>query len=344
LDASSSFDWHQALCALTAVSTMALALLGQDKDRVGVAAAGDWRCMGCNELMLAKYPNCRKCGEAKPQSADLQLALAGQMEAQLALQPLNTGMSPVIMEMNKGEDWQCPLCKEFSFANRSTCRRCGCPRPEGAMVIQTVQHQLAQGGYIGYLPDVGKIEATSSWAKQFDTGPLPGAMSLNMMQMTATPFDPSANYASSSSSSSLSSSSSSDSESGSKPKKKKAKIEEKKDKDADKPKKKAKIEEKKETDAEKGKSSSDSSSSSSGSEGAKRKKKLEASEKKKAVEAPKLSEKEAKAAAKAAKAAAKAKEKAKQEKKFKKTMGVEEELEKRRLQRERRKNRTVVLA
>merc|ERR1719235_1988926 len=117
----------------------------------------------------------------RPQSADLAVALSAQAELALANQPLNTANATVIAALNKGEDWQCPLCKEVSFANRPTCRRCGCPRPEGAMVVQTVQHQLSNGGYIGYLPDPAKIEATSGWAKQWDTGPLPGTMGMNMM-------------------------------------------------------------------------------------------------------------------------------------------------------------------
>lgn len=328
---------------------MALALFGS-KDRVGVPAAGDWRCMGCNELMLAKYPNCRKCGAPKPESADLQLALAASAENQLALAPLDTANSPIIAQLNKGEDWTCPLCKEVSFANRVSCRRCGCPRPEGAMVVQTVQHQLSAGGYIGYLPDVNKIEATSSWAKQWNGGPLPGQMNLGMMQMTSTPFDPNANYSSSCSSDS-SSSSGSESSSESKAKKKRKANDEKK---------------------EKGAAKSGSSSSSSGSGESPRKRQKESSEKKdkgKAddvvkkngkikpaeekeegavnIDKAKLKEiaskKAAKEAKKAEKAAAKAKEKAKLDKKRAKAMDVDEELEKRRLQRERRKARTVTL-
>lgn len=293
------------------------------------AQTGDWRCMGCNDLQFAKNPTCRKCGEAKPQTSDLQMALAAKNE--LAVVALTPQESPIIQAMCTGEDWACPLCKEVSFANRTTCRRCGCPRPEGAVVVNTVQHQLANGGYIGYLPDVSKVEATSSWAKQFDAGPQPGIM-CGYGAMSAAPqnFDPKLDYGSSSSSSDSDDSSDSSDSSDEAPKKKKIK--------ADAKKKKA-------------------SSSGSSSDDDKKTKKEKASKKSETKadepvvdDAEKKAKEEAEAAKKAkkeAKALEKAKlekEKAKQKKKAKKAMDVDEELEKRRLQTERRKSRIVNLA
>lgn len=59
-------------------------------------------------------------------------------------------------------------------------------------MVKTVEHQLASGGYIGYLPDVSKVEAVSGWAKQWDTGILPGALTIASIQHQPAPFDPDA--------------------------------------------------------------------------------------------------------------------------------------------------------
>lgn len=185
----------------------------------------DWRCMGCQEMVPGRFPSCRKCGSQKPINADIGAAVAA--EQQMALVPIAPSESSVIRELTKGEEWQCPLCKDWSYANRNTCRRCGCPRPEGATVVTAQQHQLSQGGYIGYLPDPSKVEAVSSWAKQFDRGmPAPSIVSLcASMQDPSAPYCP-ASSSSSSSSDSSSDSSSSDSDSESQPKKKKLKKDE----------------------------------------------------------------------------------------------------------------------
>lgn len=304
---------------------------------IQVPKPGDWRCMGCNDLQLAKNPTCRKCGERKPESSVLQEALAATTES--ALVALTPAQSPIIAQMCQGEDWSCPLCKEISFSNRTTCRRCGCPRPEGPTVVQTVEHQLATGGYIGYLPDVNKIEAQSSWSKQWDQGPPPGVWTMGAMTQAPTPFDPNATYESSSSTTDSSSSSSSDSD----------------DSDAVDEKVKTKVESKKLKSGKKEGASSSSSSGSSSDEPARKKKKVEAAEAKEAKHKAKVVAKETKKEAKVeakkggtkdgtAKKDDKAKAQSKQEKKKKKAMSVEEEVEKRRQQQERRKNRIVSLA
>jgi len=304
-----------------------------DKKPISVPAAGDWRCLECGDLQFAKNPSCRKCGGARPQTSELQASLAAVTETQLVA--LTPAMSPLIAQMNQGEDWSCPLCKEVTFSTRTTCRRCGCPRPEGAMVVQTKEHQLSNGGYIGYLPNPNLIEATSSWSKQWDGNLCTGVMSLSAcggMMGGSQPYNPRSS-SSSSTSSDDSGSTASDSESGSTPKKKKRKTEDKQTKT---------------------KEASESSASESAA-GAKVKKTTKiAKEKKDGKDGDKVKDKalttdetpkEVKkdAVGKLDKKDDKAVAKAKLDKKRKKAMDVEEELEKRRVQRERRKSRIVAL-
>mmetsp|Transcript_2013 Transcript_2013/g.4011 ORF Transcript_2013/g.4011 Transcript_2013/m.4011 type:complete len:303 (+) Transcript_2013:149-1057(+) len=280
---------------------------------------GDWRCPTCNDIQFARNPTCRKCGTQRPHYLAVAKGATAE-ESQLALMP----SIPELAGLAMGGEWQCPICKEITFAGRNTCRRCNCPRPEGPKIENTVQHQLAGGGYIGYLPDVSKVEATSSWAKQWDAPAAPA-----MMPFAALCDDSVGPRCASSDSSS---DSSSDLSSDSEPKKKRRKTESK-NQDA--------------------KSSSESSSASSDSE--QKKKKLEAKKakkKQKDKKSKKAKEKgKGKVKEKSAKAKAKAKEMekanvkkaAKAEKKRKKAMDVEQELEKRRLQRERRKARAIAL-
>lgn len=259
---------------------------------------GDWRCPTCSDLQFARNPTCRKCGTQKPHYLATAKGPTAE-EMQLALMP----SIPELAGLTMGGEWVCPMCKEVTFAGRNTCRRCNCPRPEGARIENQVQHQLAGGGYIGYLPDVTKVEATSSWAKQWDA-PAPAVM----MPFNAIAADSPFALKCAKSDSSSDSSSSSDSE----PKKKRQK------KDA---------------------KSSDDSSSSNDAEKKQQKKeekkrlKKEKKEKRKAKAKAKAREKEK----------ANAKKASKTEKKKKKAMDVEQELEKRRLQRERRKGRAIAL-
>ena len=71
--------------------------------------AGDWICIGCNDVQFAKNTKCRRCNWDKPSV------------------PVT---SPVVPPPQlRAGDWACPQCKNFQFASRVLCRDCGASKP-----------------------------------------------------------------------------------------------------------------------------------------------------------------------------------------------------------------------
>lgn len=69
---------------------------------------GDWRCVACDCLVLARRGTCQSCGTANPNpTADVEATPEGGIEA---------GTRP--------GDWKCSSCEKPNFSSRTACKHC----------------------------------------------------------------------------------------------------------------------------------------------------------------------------------------------------------------------------
>lgn len=85
---------------------------------------GDWLCPSCGDLQFARNTQCRRCATPYP---------GPQFHAAPAAGKGGKGCGGKGgKDTPRPGDWNCPNCGYMLYANRTECRRCGTPKPEGA--------------------------------------------------------------------------------------------------------------------------------------------------------------------------------------------------------------------
>ena len=86
---------------------------------------GDWTCPNCGSNVFASKDRCFKCNTPKPASA-------GVVTTPSAANTAGGNGDSKSSGQGRPGDWVCPSCGAMCFGSKSSCYKCGAPKPQGA--------------------------------------------------------------------------------------------------------------------------------------------------------------------------------------------------------------------